>query len=183
MNAATDSTPVLASEPAEEAEPPERFHAVLIEESGDWSAFPARESLIARIAAVIATYPPCARLRGREANVVLADDTLVRSLNRAYRGKDAATNVLSFPFAPLPSSEEIGPLGDVILAHETVVKEAAEQGIPSAHHFQHLVVHGLLHLIGFDHETDAEAAAMEQLETRILAELGVPDPYASMQSD
>ncbi len=183
MNAATDSTPVLASEPAEEAEPPERFNAVLIEEAGDWSALPAREELIARIAAVITMHPSCARLRGREANVVLADDALVRTLNRTYRGKDAATNVLSFPFAASPGSEETGHLGDVILAQETVLKEAAAQGIPAEHHLQHLVVHGLLHLIGFDHETDAEAAAMEQLETRILAELGVPDPYASMQSD
>lgn len=183
MTTSTDSTPVLASEPAEEAEPPERFNAVLIEEAGDWSAFPMREDLIARITTVIEAYPSCARLRGREANVVLADDVLVRTLNRTYRGKDAATNVLSFPFAASPGSEETGHLGDVILARETILKEAAEQGIPSEHHLQHLVVHGLLHLVGFDHETDAEASAMEQLETRILAELGIPDPYTSTQSD
>ena len=89
----------------------------------------------------------------------------------------------SFPFAASPNSEETGHLGDVVLASETILMEAAEQGIPSEHHFQHLVVHGLLHLVGFDHETDAEAAAMEQLETRILADLGIPNPYASMQSD
>lgn len=183
MTASINSTPVLASEPAEEAEPPERFEIVLIEEAGDWSAFPAHAKLIAAIAAVMEKNASCARLRGREANVVLADDELVRSLNRAYRGKDVATNVLSFPFVSPPGREEAADLGDVVLALETVVREATEQSIPPVHHFQHLVVHGLLHLIGFDHEIESDAVDMEQLETRILAELAIPNPYAVTQAD
>jgi probable rRNA maturation factor len=156
---------------------------MLIDEAGDWRVLPTRDELVARVAAVVGECPSCARLHGREANIVLADDAMVRSLNRTYRGKDAATNVLSFPFAPSPGSEHTRHLGDIVLALETVVKEATEQGIPLEHHFQHLVVHGLLHLIGFDHVEDAEAIAMEQLEARLLAELGVPAPYASTQSD
>jgi probable rRNA maturation factor len=183
MNATTDSAPVLASEPAEEAEPPERCEIVLIEEAGDWSEFPAREELVANVAAIMVKYASCARLRGRDANVVLADNELVRSLNRTYRGKDGATNVLSFSFVSPSGSEETAHLGDVVLALETVVREATEQSIPPAHHFQHLVVHGLLHLIGFDHEAEPDAVEMEQLETRILAALAIPDPHALTQSD
>ena len=182
MTASADSTPVLASEPAEEAEPPERFEIVLIEEAGDWSEFPAREGMVANVAAIMVRDASCARLRGRDANVVLADNELVHSLNRTYRGKDGATNVLSFPFVS-PSGSETAHLGDVVLALETVVREATEQSIPPAHHFQHLVVHGLLHLIGFDHEAEPDAVEMEQLETRILAALAIPDPYALTQSD
>jgi probable rRNA maturation factor len=109
---------------------------------------------------------------------VLADDASLRALNRSYRGKDAATNVLSFPFQPAPGGCAVRHLGDVVLAAETVRKEAAEQGIPPAHHLQHLVVHGLLHLLGFDHDTDARAEAMERLEAQILVTLGIADPYA-----
>jgi probable rRNA maturation factor len=161
MNAPADSTPVLASDPSEDTEPPERFDAALIEEAGDWSAFPARDSLVARIASTMEKHPSCARLRGRSANVVLADNELVRTLNRTYRNKDTPTNVLSFPFSASPASDDAGHLGDVVLALETVLREAAEQGLPPEHHFQHLVVHGLLHLIGFDHEVEEDAVEME----------------------
>jgi probable rRNA maturation factor len=123
--------------------------------------------------------------------VVLADDALVRSLNREYRGNDAPTNVLSFAFqhsAKFAPSFDIGRgaaeprhLGDVVLAAETVGREARAQGTPPAHHLQHLVVHGLLHLLGFDHDTDARAEVMERLEAQILATLGVPDPYAAAE--
>ena len=183
MNAPADSTPVLASEHSEDTEPPERFDAALIEEAGDWSVFPTRDSLVTHIASTMERHPPCARLRGRSANVVLADDELVRTLNRTYRHKDSPTNVLSFPFEESPNSGDPGHLGDVVLALETVLREAADQSLPPEHHFQHLVVHGLLHLIGFDHEVEADAVEMETLETRILGELGIPDPYTLMQSD
>ncbi len=113
-----------------------------------------------------------------ELAVVLADDRLVRSLNREYRGRDRATNVLSF--AGLDGPDELGApclLGDVVLARETVVREACEQGKTPADHLAHLVVHGVLHLLGYDHQTTAQAETMETLERAVLAELGVADPY------
>jgi probable rRNA maturation factor len=112
--------------------------------------------------------------------VVLTDDTEQRELNRTYRGKDAPTNVLSFsltdPEEPVPTGAPV-VLGDVVLAFETVAREAVEQKKPPADHLQHLIVHGALHLLGFDHESDAEAAVMEAREIEILARLGVPPPY------
>jgi probable rRNA maturation factor len=117
---------------------------------------------------------------GSEASVVLGSDALVRRLNRTYRGKDAATNVLSFPFQRPPGAPEEGAyLGDVVLAAETVQLEADGRGIERKQHLQHLVVHGLLHLLGYDHDTDSEAEAMERLEVDILATIGVSDPYAA----
>jgi probable rRNA maturation factor len=190
MTAPGDSSPSTSFiEPAPaEPEPPEWLSVTILEESGDWSPFTARAQAIASAAVAVARNPRCARARGAEACVVLADDALLRSLNRTYRGKDAPTNVLSFPFQDAPGAAQSrdGPgaaeprhLGDLVLAAETLRREAAEQGIPPAHHLQHLVVHGLLHLLGFDHDTEAQARAMEGLEAQILATLGVPDPYAA----
>jgi probable rRNA maturation factor len=112
-------------------------------------------------------------------DVTLADDAEQRRLNRIYRGKDVPTNVLAFPQGAPASSRSDQPvlLGDVVLAFETVHQEAAEQNKPFANHLRHLVVHGVLHLLGFDHENAAAAAAMEAREIKILAGLGVPDPY------
>lgn len=118
---------------------------------------------------------------GAELAVVLADDAMVRDLNRRFRGKDAPTNVLSFPAADPAIAD--GPLGDVILARETCRREAAEQGKPLDHHLAHLVVHGVLHLVGYDHEADDEAERMEAAERAILRGLGVPDPYADTVGD
>jgi probable rRNA maturation factor len=111
--------------------------------------------------------------------VVLADDAELRRLNRTYRGKDAATNVLSFALADPAAGPPGIPvlLGDVVLALETIAREAAEQQKPPADHLRHLVVHGVLHLLGFDHESAADAARMEAREVEILQFLGVPDPY------
>ena len=110
----------------------------------------------------------------------LTDDAEQRQLNRAYRGKDAPTNVLSFALGaaddPVPPGSPI-LLGDVVLAFETVRREAEEQGRPLAYHLRHLVVHGVLHLLGFDHERESEAVVMEAREVEILARMGVPDPY------
>jgi probable rRNA maturation factor len=109
-----------------------------------------------------------------ELTVLLTDDESVRELNARFRGKDSATNVLSFP-AP----ESARPhLGDIALAYGVCAREAETQGKPLAHHLMHLTVHGVLHLLGYDHQTDAEAEDMEGTERAILATLGVPDPYA-----
>jgi probable rRNA maturation factor len=109
--------------------------------------------------------------------ILLADDAAIRSLNARFRGQDQATNVLSFPAGPGPQ----GHAGDIALAREVCVAEAAAQGKPLAHHLRHLIVHGMLHHYGFDHGDDAEALVMEGLERRILAGLGVTDPYAAEQ--
>lgn len=118
------------------------------------------------------------------ASLVLSDDAEVHALNREWRGKDKPTNVLSFPMlerAELLALAPEGPpelLGDIALAFETCQREAAEKGIPLEHHAAHLIVHGLLHLAGYDHETSAEdAAAMEALEIKALALMGIADPY------
>ena len=105
--------------------------------------------------------------------ILLTDDESVRDLNARFRGKDHATNVLSFPAAQNPESL----LGDIALAYGVCAREATEQGKPLSHHLQHLVTHGVLHLVGYDHETDAEAEQMEGLERVILAGLGIPNPY------
>jgi probable rRNA maturation factor len=117
---------------------------------------------------------------GAVVDVTLADDAAQRELNRIWRGKDAPTNVLAFPVADPATPILAGApmlLGDVVLAYETVRREAAAQGKPLADHLRHLVVHGVLHLLGHDHARPADAAAMEAREIAILAELGVPNPY------
>ena len=125
--------------------------------------------------AVLATSAEAARL---VVDITLTDDAEQRRLNRIYRGKDMPTNVLAFPQAEtMPPADAPVLLGDVVLAFETVCFEAVEQQKPFADHLSHLVVHGVLHLIGFDHEKAADAAAMEAREIKILAGLGVPDPY------
>ncbi|MDO8800338.1 rRNA maturation RNase YbeY [Phenylobacterium sp.] len=111
--------------------------------------------------------------------VLLTDDARVQDLNSRFRGKDSATNVLSFPAPPNPEDH----LGDVALAHGVCVREAAEQGKSLAHHLQHLVAHGVLHLVGYDHETDDDAEDMEGLERVVMAGLGAPDPYGAEQGD
>jgi probable rRNA maturation factor len=106
-----------------------------------------------------------------------ADDAHIRVLNRQYRGKNKPTNVLSFP-APPAKPKSFGPqLGDMVFAAETIVAEAKRDGITLADHLAHLVVHGFLHLLGYDHEIEQEAVAMEALETAILGRLGIADPY------
>ena len=112
--------------------------------------------------------------------IILTDDAEQRRLNLIYRGKDAATNVLAFALCDPASPAPVGApvlLGDVVLAFETVEREATEQHKKLADHLAHLAVHGVLHLLGFDHQSEAEEAAMEAREVEILQILGVPDPY------
>jgi probable rRNA maturation factor len=120
-----------------------------------------------------------------ELGITLGDAANQQQLNRDYRGLDAPTNVLAFPvWEPGTRLPPGAPalLGDVVLALETVAQEAAEQEKPIGDHLVHLTVHGVLHLLGYDHLTQVEAAAMESLERSILAELGVPDPYRDTMS-
>lgn len=111
--------------------------------------------------------------------ILLADDDRLAGLNAGFRSKAGPTNVLSFPSPANPG----GWLGDVALAFGTCRREAEAQGKRLEHHLQHLVAHGVLHLVGYDHESDAEAEAMEALEVKILAGLGAPDPYAAERGD
>ena len=114
-----------------------------------------------------------------ELGIVLTDDDVVRMLNRAYRGVDKPTNVLSFALDDAEGPAGPGPvaLGDVVLAFETVAGETAARGLCPSDHVRHLVAHGVLHLIGYDHNEEAEAESMERLEARVLAGFGIADPY------
>jgi probable rRNA maturation factor len=111
-----------------------------------------------------------------EITVRIVDEAEITSLNHNYRNNNKATNVLSFP-ADLPDHIELPLLGDLIICASVVAKEACEQGKPSQHHWAHMLVHGTLHLLGYDHIDDAEAEQMEALEVSILAALNIPDPY------
>lgn len=168
-------------------EPPSRLRLDLerVDDDGDWASFGPVDELIAAVGRVLAGAPEIADLLPASAAIALSSNTAVRRLNAAYRGKDTPTNVLSFP-APEPppgvTADEPRALGDVMIALETLRDEAAAAGIPPAHHFQHLLLHGVLHLMGYDHETDEEAEHMEALETALLARLGIPDPYAEARS-
>ena len=149
----------------------------------DWPDDVTGSAFLDRIAAAIAGKLV---FEHREAAVVaFGDDAAVRVLNARYRGKDAPTNVLSFPAAGPVIEPDIGPdgegetrpLGDIVLARETVMREAGEQAVDFSHHVTQLIVHGVLHLLGYDHGVDAEAEEMEALEVEILSDLGIGNPY------
>jgi probable rRNA maturation factor len=116
---------------------------------------------------------------GEGVTLLLTDDETMRDLNRRFRQQNKPTNVLSFPAPTNPDRF----LGDIALAYGVCAREAVEQGKPLAHHLQHLVAHGVLHLLGYDHISDAEAFEMEGLERAVLAGLGIPDPYAAGEGD
>lgn len=141
-------------------------------EADDWTDAVEDVEAVVEQAAVAA-------LGEREGGVVvlLTDDETVRDLNHRFRDKDRPTNVLSFPAAEMPGLGGAPPLGDIVLAYGVCAREAQEQSKTLRNHLTHLVVHGVLHLLGRDHENDAEAEAMEGEERSILASLGVSDPY------
>jgi probable rRNA maturation factor len=148
-------------------------------EAGAWPAKRRLQALVARALAAAAAGAGVALAPDAEVSVVFTDDAHIRVLNRRYRRKDKATNVLSFPGAPARPGA-FGPLiGDLVFAAETIAREAATEGISLDDHLTHLVVHGFLHLVGYDHEVDADAVMMEGLETAILAGLAIADPYGS----
>jgi probable rRNA maturation factor len=151
-----------------------------------WRGLPRARAVARETIAAAVAESEAALGDGVEVSLSLADDATLRALNSRWRGIDKPTNVLSFPSAPPASVDAVDSraqrprlqLGDIALAYETLAREAADLGVPLADHYRHLVAHGFLHLIGYDHETDAEAERMEALETRILARLGAADPYA-----
>jgi probable rRNA maturation factor len=139
----------------------------------------ARATVLRAVAAVAAHRDAAPMLRPRdELGVSLGDDAAIAELNGHWRDKPRPTNVLSFPAPPMPQTEMPRFLGDIVLAFETIAREAASEGKAIEEHLAHLVVHGFLHLLGHDHETDEEARGMEALETGILATMGIVDPYA-----
>ena len=149
--------------------------------AGAWKKALPRVAATCRVAAR-AAYAQRRRRPAAEVSVLLAGDAFVRSLNRVYRGQDKATNVLAFA-----AQEGIGPgpqpgatvmLGDIVVAYGTAAREAVREGKSLGDHLSHLVVHGLLHLMGHDHDTDRKARAMERLEAKVLAGVGIADPYA-----
>lgn len=114
-----------------------------------------------------------------ELSLVFTDDAAIKELNNDWREKDKPTNVLSFPAFPIKPGQKPGPmLGDIVIARETVLREALDEEKLFDHHLTHLIVHGFLHLLGYDHLTNEEADEMEELERKILARLAIPDPYA-----
>ena len=119
-----------------------------------------------------------------EVSLLFTDDATIQGINAEWRDKDKPTNVLSFPSLQIKPGTAPGRLlGDIVFGYETVLREAQEEQKPFDNHLSHLVAHGLLHLFGYDHESDAQAEDMEALERRILARLAIPDPYAVSDSD
>lgn len=124
------------------------------------------------------------RRRGGEIGILLAGDAYVAKLNAAYRGRAGPTNVLSFPgeLSGGPASAPLA-LGDIVVAYGTAAREAKRAGTPLKHHLAHLIVHGVLHLLGYDHERESDARRMESLEAAVLATLGIPDPYREASAE
>ena len=167
------SAPAVAEDP----DPPRGIAVDVIHQAGDWQSLGDVETSIGPLLVAVGKHPSLRSHMPSEANLALADDAAVRALNLTFRAKDSPTNVLSFPSGLPVEDGQRHALGDIILAFETVVAEASEQGIAPADHVRHLVLHGLLHLMGFDHQSDVEAEVMEALEIEILAKIGIANPY------
>jgi len=179
MSDPSDSRRTERDGDAPDVEPRLRLSIDVVHENGDWTAFEPVEEAADAVAAEVATRIDLPA-ETNSVCIALSNDAHVASLNSRYRGKTKPTNVLSFPGGEVATAPVRGTrvLGDIVLAVETIHAEAAAQGIQPRDHLKHLIVHGLLHLLGFDHETEEEAREMEALEVEILAALGVADPYA-----
>lgn len=151
------------------------MHLSIDVEDERWTAIRDLETILDRAAKAVAAHQP---VEG-EINLILVDDAVMQDLNKSWRGKDKPTNVLSFP-APsgltIPPGE-LAPLGDIAMSYDTLAMEASRDHKLLADHMTHLFIHGLLHLLGHDHETEAEALEMEALEVEILAGFGIANPY------
>ena len=159
--------------PERRRRPKSKIDIEIIDDAGQWPDPDDIQALIEAASAEVAVEP---ELNFGKVSVVIAlsDDASVAALNGQFRSSPKPTNVLSFPPGPGAPREN---LGDIVLALETLQREAVEQDVPFDHHLQHLVVHGLLHLFGLDHQNDGEAERMERLEIKILSRLGVANPY------
>jgi len=154
-------------------------------ESEAWRMLPQAEDVVRRAIAFAAASGAAIHRRKAELSVMLCDDETIADLNARWRGQGKPTNVLSFP-APTPqcaTPDEKIPLGDIAIAYETLAREAGEHGKMVSDHLSHLVVHGFLHLLGYDHHMDDEAERMERAERDILARIGIADPYAACDAD
>lgn len=150
-------------------------HIDIAIEAPVWEALPDLEALAERVIRQSEAVTGVKLAKDCEVSLAFCDDAAIRALNARWRGKDKPTNVLSFP---TPGALHKKPLlGDVVIAYETVAREAQQEGSSLADHTAHMIFHGFLHLIGYDHETSAEAEEMETLERRIAQELGIKDPY------
>ncbi len=148
-------------------------------EAGGWADEAMLRALVERAVPAAFAEAEVEGGEGVELSLVFTDDEAIQKLNAEWRDKDKPTNVLSFPAFPVEPGDPLPPmLGDIVLAYETVVREAELEQKPLENHITHLIIHGLLHLLGYDHETDDEAEEMEALERRALARLAIPDPYA-----
>lgn len=147
-------------------------------EAGAWADEDALREIAAHAVTASMTELDLLSPAHAELSLLFTDDAHVQVLNRDWRGKDKPTNVLSFPAFDTQPGDPLPPmLGDIALAFETVQAEATLENKPFPHHLSHLIVHGLLHLLGYDHEDEEEAEEMEALERAILARLAIPDPY------
>jgi probable rRNA maturation factor len=183
----------MKSPPLEDPEP--ALAVDILIESEAWRMLPEAENIVRRAIAFAACCPSptlprepervgWGHHRDAELSVLLCDDETIARLNTQWRGQQKPTNVLSFPAPPLQSAahdEKI--LGDIAIAYETLAREAEENGTTVSAHLSHLVVHGFLHLLGYDHHMDDDAERMERLERDILARIGVADPYAACDAD
>jgi probable rRNA maturation factor len=152
----------------------------IIIDSRLWTSEPNAEETVRR---AIVQAAHVATAQDTELAVMLTDDAAVRALNSQWRGLDKPTNVLSFPAPAALRGDSPAHLGDIAIAYETAAREAESEGKPLAHHLSHLAVHGFLHLLGYDHESEPDAEAMEQQERAILARLGIPDPYSTPETE
>jgi probable rRNA maturation factor len=170
----------MKPQPVEMRETTELAVDILIE-SEAWQTLPEAEDIARRAIAVAAASAGEAQRGNAELSVLFCDDETIAVLNGQWRGQEKPTNVLSFPAPPLHGAAPAdgAPLGDIAIAYETLVREAAESGKTASDHLAHLVVHGFLHLVGYDHQIDDEAERMERLERDILARIGIADPYAA----
>jgi probable rRNA maturation factor len=150
-------------------------------ESEHWSKLADLDALVERALQATRLEAGKTLFNGAEVSLLFCDDARIQELNRDWRGLDKPTNVLSFPAAPADRLASSPLLGDIAIAFETVTKEACDEDKTLSDHTSHMIVHGFLHLLGFDHENEEEAEDMENLERRALARLGIADPYATSE--
>ncbi|MDB5649025.1 MAG: rRNA maturation factor [Hyphomicrobiales bacterium] len=151
----------------------------VIVDADAWSVLENLEDLSGKAIDAVLAETRHAVAPAAEVSLLFCDDSKIRELNKAWRGMDKPTNVLSFPAAEPDDVPKAPLLGDIVVAFETVQREAREEEKSFPDHVTHMVVHGFLHLLGYDHENDADAEKMESAEQRILAQLGIADPYAA----